>query len=206
MSYDFSAIAVRAPLERVHGALSSWLAAKGVELEASNDGSAPDLNVQFAAGWSVLFFRRRLLPNLMLELSASLSARAIAIDQCEVVSYQHFSLVEVGQPKMLFTSMQFETLERMGVDREAFAACAKERSLRKRPKGFRYETDFEDSDLFVVFNDHVADIDLETAALDASEQGDAYRFEGDDRLAPTRMDPSAGVWWNGLARGVDTVR
>lgn len=201
MGYDFHALAAHVPLDEAMQALRTCLARLNLDLDktGATHWSGCTLRVGEQQGWAVLFFDRSgIMPTLQCALSLVLDAPVMGCDACDIASYKHVSIVEAGEPTLLWTLFEAEVIEQQGIDRDALLAAfdATKRKVPKYMVEVRRDLDWEQ--LYgwfgALFHESIAGFNLESAALDTSESPEEEHYLIGDP-SPHAVDLASGALW-----------
>jgi hypothetical protein len=153
-------------------------------------------------GWTLLLWgNSSLIPDIVIYLSKTLNCEVITIDQVDSVGYEHFSVLQSGEVRRLFTIFD-DVEENVGVDYGDFIAQARASGKMRLPVGI---TEDEYSyHAYYIFNRVVAPFNLWELFLDMG------KMETDDITCVRLNYPDSGqrtmggagpYFWNHLVSG-----
>lgn len=198
MGCNLAGIAVHGAIDRVLGSLEKVLHAYGVALTPVTEGTT-QLNVCERNGWTMLQLGR-LMPTVAIDLSRRLKSDVHCIDICEGYSFEHASSIAEGTLTLLYTMWQGEVVERLPSDLTLLLRQGFARTKRRLPAHVVQRVDSGDfstleGELFALFNESIAPIDVLDLALDAYEDPSGGQFTLVGRLEPLTMDLEAERFW-----------
>lgn len=203
--YDVSGVAVKAEKEAVLEKLKDFFSNLGGEISEAGGprGTSNLFKMSQENDWTIIAFGESgLNPQLPVFLSNSLNTKVISVDAMNQVDYEHFSVVDNGDVKMVYTGIGGEVRDGINLDIKEIVQQAVDKGVLDVPAGMEKEE--LDWMVFEAFN-KTAEVNVEELAnkVWSDESLPTYEYRS-DAYNKNRMGYEGPLFWTDLARSTQT--